>query len=62
MWGLFTIYSNYEPGLLFVDRPKWKNRTPIRGRREYIRISDVQNIYYKLELGLLIGMTTKVSN
>ena len=35
MWGLFTIYGNYEPGLLFVDGPKWKNGTPIRGRREY---------------------------
>ena len=22
MWGFFTIYGNYEPGLLFVDRPK----------------------------------------
>ena len=35
MWGLFTIYDNYELRLLFVDAPKWKNGTLIRGQREY---------------------------
>ena len=34
MWGLFTIYSNYQPGLLFADGPKCKNGTLIRGQRE----------------------------
>ena len=32
MWGHFTIYGNYELGLLFVDGLKWKNETPIHGR------------------------------
>ena len=34
MWGFFTIYDNYEPGLGFTDGPKWKNGTP-SGQREY---------------------------
>ena len=40
MWGLFTIYGNYdESGLLFVDGLKWKKGTLIRGWREYLRSS-----------------------
>ena len=53
MWGLFTIYGNYEPGLLFVDGQKWKNGTLIRGRREYsIRCNRVliTTLYMKLYL------------
>ena len=34
IWGLFTIYDNYEPGLLFMDKQKWKNETFIRERKE----------------------------
>ena len=39
MWGLFTIYSNYESRLLFADGPKWKNGTPIRGWREQQKLT-----------------------
>ena len=30
MRDLFTIYSNNQPGHIFTDRPKWKNKILIR--------------------------------